>query len=93
MKHQRGGNRREHESLLDKQERERNEKDRKKEADDKPGTEQTEPCLIDGSSFVFVEENRNLTCYSCDGDLCRDPFEAADSVPSVQCQHSCWVSV
>ncbi|CAF0825608.1 unnamed protein product [Rotaria sordida] len=39
------------------------------------------------------EENRNLTCYKCDGDLCRDPFRTGDSVPLVQCEHSCWKGV
>ena len=53
MKHQRGGNRREHESMLDKQERERNEKDRKKETDDKPGMEQTARCPMHRSSFCL----------------------------------------
>ncbi|CAF3175869.1 unnamed protein product [Rotaria socialis] len=36
------------------------------------------------------EVNRTISCYKCDGDQCTDPFIAADSVPLVQCEHSCW---
>ncbi|CAF0913227.1 unnamed protein product [Rotaria sp. Silwood1] len=39
------------------------------------------------------EENQNITCYKCDGDLCRDPFRGDDSIPLVQCEHSCWKGV
>ncbi len=67
----RGGHRREEESLLDKQERERDKKDRKKNDE--------------------TETNRNLTCYKCAGDLCRDPFQSGLDIPVVQCEHSCWV--
>ncbi|UJR30501.1 hypothetical protein I4U23_018033 [Adineta vaga] len=70
----RGGHRREHESLLDKQERERD-KDKKKEDREKK------------------EEIRNITCYKCDGDICRDPFQSDHGIPSVQCEHSCWKGV
>ncbi|CAF2474567.1 unnamed protein product [Rotaria sp. Silwood2] len=70
----RGGHRNDQETLLDKHERERDNKDRKRDDDKK-------------------EENRNLTCYKCDGDLCRDRFRADESIPLVQCEHSCWKGV
>jgi hypothetical protein len=43
------------------------------------------------SIFISTEENRNITCYKCDGDLCRDPFQSGLAIPLIQCQHSCWV--
>ncbi|CAF1083834.1 unnamed protein product [Adineta steineri] len=39
------------------------------------------------------EENRNITCYKCDGDLCRDPLQTGYAIPTVQCEHSCWKGV
>lgn len=85
----RGGSRREHESLLDKQERDRNEKERKKDDDKKGLLEQTFPCVYPLS--WLAEEKRNITCYKCAGDQCNDPFRFENSTPIVLCEFGCWV--
>jgi len=89
----RGGHRREEESLLDKQERERDKKDRNKDDDKKGKINKYE--IKSFKFFVFfllIESNRNLTCYKCEGDLCRDPFQSGHAIPTVECEHSCWVN-
>jgi len=68
----RGGHRREQESLLDKHERERERKDRKD----------------DGKKEDPI---RNITCYECEGDMCRDPFDKDRGAQLIQCEYNCWV--